>query len=51
MTKDNESSMIHSNYVDKQLDQLEKQNSNNKNLKGTTNEIQPMATKDERLTQ
>jgi hypothetical protein len=53
MNKDNQSHMIHSEFVDKEIDRLEKQNSNekNKNLKGTTNQIQPMATDEDGLTQ
>jgi hypothetical protein len=46
-----ESGMIQSPSVDKQLDELEEQNAAKaQNKKGSTNEIQPMAT-DEGLTQ
>ncbi|CAH0345871.1 hypothetical protein [Bacillus sp. CECT 9360] len=51
MNKENQSHMIHSQAVNKQLDELEARNaSNEKNKKGSTNEIQPIATDDE-LTQ
>ncbi|WP_158555878.1 hypothetical protein [Peribacillus glennii] len=46
MSKDNQSHMIHSQYVDKKIDQLESQQKNQKNKTSTTNEIQPMATED-----
>lgn len=47
MNKDNQSNMIKSDAVEKQLNQLESKNStNNGNKKGSTNEIQPMATDD-----
>ncbi|WP_160118338.1 hypothetical protein [Bacillus sp. V59.32b] len=51
MKKENQSHMIQSQAVNKQLDELEAQNSSKeKNKKGSTNEIQPIATDDE-LTQ
>lgn len=51
MNKDNKSQMLNSQSVKNQLNQLEQQNAaNEKNTKGSTNEIQPMAT-DEGLTQ
>jgi hypothetical protein len=51
MNKDNKSYMINSEAVKNQLHQLEEQNgTNEKNKKGSTNEIQPIAT-DEGLTQ
>jgi hypothetical protein len=51
MNKDNKSYMINSEAVKNQLHQLEEQNgTNEKNKKGSTNEIQPIAT-DEELTQ
>jgi hypothetical protein len=51
MNQDNKSHMINSQNVKNQLDQLEDQNvTNEKNKKGSTNEIQPMAT-DDGLTQ
>lgn len=51
MVKDTKSDMINSQAVKNQLHQLEEQNSTNeKNKKGSTNEIQPIAT-DEGLTQ
>jgi hypothetical protein len=51
MNKDTQKNMINSQAVETQLDQLEEQNSTNeKNKKGSTNEIQPIAT-DEGLTQ
>ncbi|WP_180954551.1 hypothetical protein [Bacillus sp. V5-8f] len=46
MKKDNQSHNIHSQFVDNRLDHLEAQNKDEKNEKGTTNEIQPMATED-----
>lgn len=51
MVKDTKSDMINSQAIKNQLHQLEEQNSTNeKNKKGSTNEIQPIAT-DEELTQ
>jgi hypothetical protein len=51
MSQDTQSGMENSQSVEQQLDQLEKKNATNeKNKKGSTNEIQPMAT-DEGLTQ
>jgi hypothetical protein len=51
MQKDTQSHMVNSEAVNKQLAQLEGQNATNeKNKKGSTNEIQPIAT-DDRLTQ
>jgi hypothetical protein len=49
MKKDNQHNhMIQSQAVDKQLDRLEAENATNEtNKKGSTNEIQPMATDDE----
>jgi hypothetical protein len=51
MNKDTKSNMIQSQTVEKQLNQLEQQNATTeKNKKGSTNEIQPIAT-DDGLTQ
>jgi hypothetical protein len=50
MNKDNKSQMLNAESVKNQLHQLEQQNSANEKTKGSTNEIQPMAT-DEGLTQ
>jgi hypothetical protein len=51
MKQSNQSGMIREQNVEKQLEQLEQQNpTNEKNKKGSTNEIQPMAT-DDGLTQ
>jgi hypothetical protein len=47
MEKGNQSGMIRDQNVEKQLEQLEQQNpTNEENKKGSTNEIQPMATED-----
>jgi hypothetical protein len=51
MKQGNQNGMIHDQNVEKQLEQLEQQNpTNEENKKGSTNEIQPMAT-DDGLTQ
>ncbi|WP_180955579.1 MULTISPECIES: hypothetical protein [Bacillus] len=48
MNKDNGGHMIQSEAVSKQLEQFEQQNpTHEKNKKGSTNEIQPMATDDD----
>jgi hypothetical protein len=51
MSQKTESGMTNSTSVEKQLDELEQQNATKEqNKKGSTNEIQPIAT-DEGLTQ
>ncbi|WCK55820.1 hypothetical protein PP175_07760 [Aneurinibacillus sp. Ricciae_BoGa-3] len=47
MKQDNQKSMIHSQTVENQLEKLEaKTTTNEKNKKGSTNEIQPVTTED-----
>lgn len=50
MKQETQGHMINSQTVQSQLNQLEEQNTTDKNKKGSTNEIQPMET-DEGLTQ
>ncbi|WP_156154104.1 hypothetical protein [Domibacillus tundrae] len=44
MTKNNQSHTVRSEAVKKQLNQLESKSKNDQNKKGSTNEIQPLAT-------